>query len=59
MKIAHYHKPFSKIIISQLIISFPYWRSSYPFGGLILRVEFQSPFSYCDREFDMETDVST
>ena len=26
-----------------------------PFGGLILQVEFWSPFSYCGREFDMET----
>ena len=31
-------------MISQLFIS-------YSFGGLILKVEFQSPFLYFDREF--------
>ena len=47
-----------KIIMSKLINSYSFWRSSYPFGGLILG-EFRSRFSYCGREFDMETDVST
>ena len=45
MEIIYYHKPFSKkIIISKLIISYSFWRSSYPFGGLILQVEFLSLF---------------
>ena len=44
--------------MSKLINSYSFWRSSYPFGGLILG-EFRSRFSYCGREFDMETDVST
>ena len=33
--------------------------TSYSFGGLILQVEFRSPFPYCGREFEMETDLFT
>ena len=44
--------------MSKLINSYSFWRSSYPFGGLILLGEFRSRFSYCGCEFDMETDVS-
>ena len=44
MKIIYYHEPFSKkVIIGKLIISYSFWRSSYPFGGLILQVEFLPP----------------
>ena len=56
--------------MSKLINSYSFWRSSYPFGGLILQyyllitvsystVEFRSRYSYCGCEFDVETDVST
>ena len=38
--------------MSKLINSYSFWRS-------YLTVEFWSRFSYCGREFDMETDVST
>ena len=38
------------IVISQLIISYSFWRS-YLTGRVWL------PFPYRDREFDMETDV--
>ena len=41
--------------MSKLINSYSFWRSSYPFGGLILLGEFRSRFSYCGRVFDMET----
>ena len=60
MEIIYYHKPFSKhckhcnnivnIVISQLIISYSFWRS-YRTGKV------WSPFPYYNREFDMETDV--
>ena len=45
--------------MSKLINSYSFWRSSYPFSGLILLGEFRSRFSYRGREFDMETDVSS
>ena len=32
--------------MSKLINSYSFWRSSYPFGGLILLGEFRSRFSY-------------
>ena len=49
-QIRYLHKPFSKIIISQLLISYSFWRS-YLTGRV------WSPFPHYDLEFDMETDV--
>ena len=50
MEIIYYHKPFSK-------------NYTKPFDhflfllAVLSQVEFWSPFPYCDRVFDMETDV--
>ena len=49
-QIRYQHKPFSKIIISQLLIFYSFWRS-YLTGRV------WSPFPHYDLEFDMETDV--
>ena len=53
MEKMYYHKPFSKNCNK------PVDHFLFLFGGLILQVEFQSPFSNRSREFDMETDVFT
>ena len=51
MEIIYYSISHSvNIVISQLIISYSFWRS-YLTGRVWL------PFPYYDREFDMETDV--
>ena len=50
------HKFITMSHSGKIIIS---WSFPIPFDGLILHVEFRSPFSYCYREFDMETDIST
>ena len=51
MEIIYYSISHSvNIVISQLIISYSFWRS-YLTGRV------WSPFPYYDREFDMETDV--
>ena len=52
MEIIYYHKPFSKdcggpVDLFLFLLA------------VVLQIEFRSPFSYCDHEFDMETDVPT
>ena len=52
MEIIYYHKSFSKDC------GRPVDRFLFLLA-VVLQIEFRSPFSYCDHEFDMETDVPT
>ena len=47
-----------KAIISQLIISYSFWRSSYPFGVLILQLEFLSPFLISSFKLEAMNEIS-
>ena len=44
--------------MSQLIISYSFWRSSYPFGRLILQLEFLSPFLISSFKLEAMNEIS-